>query len=1049
MFYVPFTGCQLSRMRTIILFLIFFGFTTILRSQFSELQIKVYDFDDGISHRNVFKILQDDDGFIWAATINGLSRFDGYKFLNFNSTDAQKYIPHDVISDMTITPNNYIWLGNPDYLTGFDPSSFEVKAIKIKQGEYVRRQSLIPHSLFVDDRAKLWMATYDEKSAETSLQVLNNTRHSTISNFSGTYTKRPIIQLGEYLYIGSYEGELLKLNQNQDSIDKIDLIDRFELGTKGRIVQMQAFENQLWILFSDGELYHYDPKTEKLILHPISQTTASTGVMSSFLVLENGDVWMGGRGVLWYFNSLSGVAENYDPPINQIIKNTCYYRQIFEDHSGIIWLATDFGLIKVDQAKHLFMNYLNGGSEYCSNVFCSTRGMTEDDAGNIYISYYNSIHILNPENNTLRLLFPENDYFNYPFGLIHHDNHLYTGNGRRISLSNLQVDTLFERPNLDLGAVMKDKDDLLWFGYLSELFLYDPISDQLNLYEDTQGRWDSTGGTISHLYQGRISNKIWISTLENGVFKIDKERGREDHYHAGKNSPIRLYHNQINAVHESDNGILWLATGKGIHRIDLATESLKVFTKASHGLPHDFINGFLPEGDSCLWVSTNNGLARFNIHTHAVNNFFVSDGLTSNEFNRISFYKARDGRMYLGGLNGINAFYPGERFIKQKVEEHATHPFFTSFSYFDSAKDTTHLRETIIEHNEEITLSHNVKVFSIHFGLSNFQQPLENEFSFKLEGYEDDWTIPSTVNSVRYNNIPAGNYTFRLRARSAGDQWNEEELQLSIHIKEAFYRTWWFLSLCFAMLIGGIWGTARYRIYLLQRREKQLEELVNKRTEELAKEKEKSENLLLNILPAEIAEELKANGVAKAKRHELVTVMFSDFKGFTRISEQMEPEALVAEIDLCFRAFDRIIDKHNLEKIKTVGDAYLCVSSIADCQEDDAVRVIRAALEIQTFMQKTAAEKQAANLPHFEARIGVHTGPLVAGIVGIKKFAYDIWGDTVNIASRMETNSEVGEVNVSEMTYQLIKESYDCRFHGIYSEIERRPINMYFVEKNK
>ncbi|MEZ4985905.1 MAG: adenylate/guanylate cyclase domain-containing protein [Saprospiraceae bacterium] len=210
-------------------------------------------------------------------------------------------------------------------------------------------------------------------------------------------------------------------------------------------------------------------------------------------------------------------------------------------------------------------------------------------------------------------------------------------------------------------------------------------------------------------------------------------------------------------------------------------------------------------------------------------------------------------------------------------------------------------------------------------------------------------------------------------------------------------------------------------------------------------EKQKSEALLLNILPAELAHELKENGYAKARRHEQVTVMFSDFKGFSRISGLLEPEELVAEIDLCFRAFDEITERHGLEKIKTIGDAYLLVGGISEKAADQARKVVMAALEIQEFMQAISVERMLHHQHFFEARIGIHTGPLVAGIVGIKKFAYDIWGDTVNIASRMETNGQVGKVNISEETKELVKDDFHFVPNGWYIEHNTR-IAMYVVE---
>ncbi len=191
----------------------------------------------------------------------------------------------------------------------------------------------------------------------------------------------------------------------------------------------------------------------------------------------------------------------------------------------------------------------------------------------------------------------------------------------------------------------------------------------------------------------------------------------------------------------------------------------------------------------------------------------------------------------------------------------------------------------------------------------------------------------------------------------------------------------------------------------------------------IGKEKKRSDELLLNILPSEVAEELKANGEAKAREFEQVTILFTDFKGFTSISEKLSASALVEELNTCFKAFDRIITARGIEKIKTIGDAYMAAGGLPVPGQCSAADVVLAALEMQEFMTGRKAERDALGLPAFEMRVGIHTGPVVAGIVGVKKFAYDIWGDTVNIASRMESSGEVGQVNISEATYALVKDA--------------------------
>jgi class 3 adenylate cyclase len=208
-------------------------------------------------------------------------------------------------------------------------------------------------------------------------------------------------------------------------------------------------------------------------------------------------------------------------------------------------------------------------------------------------------------------------------------------------------------------------------------------------------------------------------------------------------------------------------------------------------------------------------------------------------------------------------------------------------------------------------------------------------------------------------------------------------------------------------------------------------------------ERQKSETLLLNILPAEVAEELKAKGNATAKQFDHVTVLFTDFVDFTKAGEKMSPQELVGELDNCFKAFDDIIGRYNIEKIKTIGDAYLAVCGLPVADPRHAKNVVSAALEIREFMN---IRKQELGLNTFDIRVGIHSGPVVAGIVGVKKFAYDIWGDTVNTAARMEQNSEAGKINISETTFELIKDDFRCSYRGEIDAKNKGDMKMFFVE---
>ena len=217
----------------------------------------------------------------------------------------------------------------------------------------------------------------------------------------------------------------------------------------------------------------------------------------------------------------------------------------------------------------------------------------------------------------------------------------------------------------------------------------------------------------------------------------------------------------------------------------------------------------------------------------------------------------------------------------------------------------------------------------------------------------------------------------------------------------------------------------------------------------IAKEKDRSEKLLLNILPEQTAHELKETGKAKARAYDNVTVLFTDFKGFSKMAETMSAEALVGEIDYYFRAFDRIIKPFGIEKIKTIGDAYMAACGVPVANPYHALNVIYAAMRMRDFCDEEAKKRSASGQPFFEIRIGVNSGSLVAGIVGESKFAYDIWGDTVNMAARMEQSGVPGKINVTEDTYVLIRDKFECVHRGKLSVKHKDDVEMYFVERER
>jgi len=252
------------------------------------------------------------------------------------------------------------------------------------------------------------------------------------------------------------------------------------------------------------------------------------------------------------------------------------------------------------------------------------------------------------------------------------------------------------------------------------------------------------------------------------------------------------------------------------------------------------------------------------------------------------------------------------------------------------------------------------------------------------------------------------------------------------------------------MILAGLFYFRSANLKLAQ----QNEQIENQKIEiehshqQVEEERQKAEEILLNILPAETARELKETGVAIPKNYEMVSVLFSDFSAFTAVAEDMEPDELIEELNICFMKFDEIMEQNNMEKIKTIGDSYMCAGGIPAPNNTNPIDAVKAAIAMQEYIQSRRNLRKKEGKEYWGMRIGIHTGKVIAGVVGKKKFAYDIWGDTVNLASRMESSSENGRINISDATYKHVKEIYHCQFRGGIVAKNIGSVDMYFVEEN-
>ncbi len=361
------------------------------------------------------------------------------------------------------------------------------------------------------------------------------------------------------------------------------------------------------------------------------------------------------------------------------------------------------------------------------------------------------------------------------------------------------------------------------------------------------------------------------------------------------------------------------------------------------------------------------------------------------------------------------------------------------------------LKEIILNGDSVIGIPSGIKttpVITVNKKHNNIGFELEKSdslvYMFLLEGFDRQWGQWSVYSFKEYTNLPAGRYSFRVRYTDLETTGGE------VHLADLRVLPIWYLSsaafLMYAILAGLlIWTVYSVLNLRFARTQYMLERIISKRTEDLIIEKEKTENLLANVLPRNTASEIMETGKAAKVKYNFVTVLFSDIQGFTKLAEEMNPELLIDELDKFFFYFDSVVGKYGIEKIKTIGDAYMCAGGIPEKNRTNPVEVILAALEMQDYMLRLKKTSGIGGMELWDIRIGIHTGTVVAGVVGQKKLSYDIWGDTVNTASRMESSGEAGKINISGTTCEFVKDFFICEYRGKMPVKYKGEIDMYFV----
>ncbi len=1052
----------------------FFTFLSILitcsifsqRIRFNKLSIQ-----DGLSQSSVLSLLQDDKGFIWLGTQDGLNRYDGTEFTTFKyRVDNEHTLSNSFINTIKQDSKTLqFWIGTENGgLNRFDPK--EELFHRFPKDNIL---SKIPiQKLEIDKNGSVWFIG-ENRGLFHYWPSNNKLERYNISTGLPTNKLNSLLLDGENIWLGTKSQGVLIFNKKSR---KTIIINEVNNLLDNNVTFINSFNDTELLIGTPNGVNKINKTTYKVDI-PDFVEDENINFARSILVKKN-MILLGTNGNgLYIFTKEDGVFKreiftqsdfnNYSIPNNII--NT-----IQEDSNGVIWIGTQDGVSFFDPIKQFFDHY--------NYQFGETKSLL---GKNVWSIYEDTTQVLVGTKGGMTIIdFKTTNYNHYPYRNGQGEKNIFainkdiynrywvgTEDGIRLfnritgeySIPNFYNESKFKN-NKRVNSIYFDEENNMWLASREGIVRIGLDSLKCKLYSSSD-----TGMYRLPNYDCKTimvdSNKVlWIGMVGGGICKGVRDADNKNLYqfvnHTSEGEDtLSISNNMVLSILEGNKNNLWIATyGGGLNNLNKENEFFTSYTE-DDGLANNAIYGLLRENDSLIWMSTNFGLSRFNTLSEKFQNFSENDGLQSNEFNLGAFHKGISGKLYFGGINGLNVFEPS------KIIQNTTPPKIVITDILLFNKSITQVIDSIgsTVYLKNIKLNYKQNNITFKFSALHYTHAKENKYRIMLEGLYETPLDLGDMQQINYSNLSPGSYVFNVWAANSDGIWSKKPTKIKLIITPPFWKTWWFITiLTFAILlifyisyiirISSMKSQKRKLTFLVEKRTKTItkqKEQIEKQKAELEIEKQKADELLLNILPAETAEELKNKGKARTRYYRLVTVMFTDIKGFTKIAEKMKPIELVTQLDLLFKDFDQIIEKHQIEKIKTIGDAYMAAGGVPLRDKENPVNSVLAALEIQSHMKIMQQKMRDIGEQYWELRIGLHTGDVIAGVIGTKRIAYDIWGNTVNVAQRMEMSGVPGKVNVSGTTYDHIKPYFDCTYRGKIPAKNKGEIDMYFVERIK
>ncbi len=962
---------------------------------------------DGLPGNTITSILQDSQGYINIGTYGGLVKFDGIDFSIYNKGSNSRF---NFISARTLflDSQNNMWVGANDEGVTFISANGQTVIQYTKDsglpGNSVRTicedherniwvgtssgvayiseegKVFIPNGLseyegdtpgivklFCDSAGRIWLAT----SHAGGLYYYQNERffrYNGIKSFSNAYVTEISQEKNGALWYGISPHYAVRIFNGTEKVYNLGFGEQ-----KATVVNTiyQDSNSQIWFALDTGAVILHDGVLSSYTL----KNGLSDKNLNAIIEDREGNIWLGtDRGGLQKLTLSRFKTVSLPTSINAIAEDT---------NQGLVWMGADNGLYCYDSTMQ---RVNNKWTEYCANVRIRHVELTRD--GSLLVSTYANFGQLK--------LSPDGKITMW-----------------RDELTGQKVRVAIEAKNGDI-----------YIGTTTGLNVVDGITGKIKRqYTRNDG---FTNDYIMALFQDEEEN-IWCGTDGGGIVILDKEGNitktltKEDD---GLSGNVIFKIAKLSPADE-----IWISTGTGISRYK--NGELFSFSSAS-GFGSDGIFQMIEDYTGTVWMTSNTGISSVPLSDlekvaegkataltakfYNKNDGIRSDGTTSTSLSM----KDSVGRIWFTLIDGF-AVYDPVKIMNNPIPPSVV---ITEIN-IDGQK---YAYEELA--SSDIILEPGTQRFSINFTGLSFISPEQMEFCFMLDGFEQhlsDWT---TTRTVSYTNLKPGTYQFKLRARTGEDVTSDILQSVRIVKKPYFWQLWYFWLALGLLVMAAVFFTIFHRFRRMKRYQETLEKTVQERTEDLRNtnheleiEKGKSEALLLKIFPKEVAKTLTETPDAMiAESYPMATVLFADIVGFTKLSSELDASTVVSMLNQLFSKFDERARTGGIEKIKTIGDCYMaaCGLYVNDRQgADEASKMI----EFAKGLLADVAQFNLSKSFNIQIRIGINTGALVAGVIGKTKFLYDIWGDTVNVASRMESSGKAGQIHVTEVTKNLTEEN--------------------------